>query len=474
MALWGGYAHATAVPVVLSPVPKLQFFDASGVPLAFGCVFSYQSGTTSPLPTYTDSTGTVQNSNPVILDSGGFAGSGASGVWLSAGQAYTLKVSAAGGTNCASGATLYTIDGIGGGLTLLTTNVTCSTTCSFTIQSQNQLFEVNLTGNAVANPLTAVGIIPPAFVIFQITQDSSGGHSFTWPANSIGGCPIGSAANQVTTQMFVWNGSNATAVGPCVTGNGPNISGGIATFSQYISTIATGTPPLVVASSTQVANLNSNLLEGADWASPGAIGSTAPNTGKFTTLVATNSFELNGSTTQTGIQGSDTKLMTAGAVAGTGSPLCTDANGGATTSSCSGGGTNAPQRVTLGAPVNLPLNTQTIVLTESVTFPSAAGNYRADVRYGAWATSGANICSAEVIDTTNNRAFALSGQNANGTGRIGLSGSEISPQTYAAGATATFTLQLACNAASTADINGSFSFTPQEPTYLAVTPILSN
>ena len=31
--------------VTLSPVPKLQFFDASGRPLAFGCVFTYESQT---------------------------------------------------------------------------------------------------------------------------------------------------------------------------------------------------------------------------------------------------------------------------------------------------------------------------------------------------------------------------------------------------------------------------------------------
>lgn len=36
-------------------------------------------------------------------------------------------------------------------------------------------------------------------------------------------------------------------------------------------------------------------------------------------------------------QGSDTKLLTAGTIAGTGASLCTDAGGGATTSGCSGG-----------------------------------------------------------------------------------------------------------------------------------------
>lgn len=224
-----------AVPVAISPVPKLQFFDASGRPLAFGCVFTYVSGTTTPLTTYTDSTGSVANSQPVDLDAGGFAGSGSSGIWLQAGQAYTLKVVSSGGSHCASGATLYSVDGIGGGLTLLTTIVTFSATPSFPIQAQNQLFEITLTGNAVAQPLTAVGILPPAWVAFQITQDAAGGHTFTWPSNSIGGAPIGLAPNQVTTQLFLWNGLNATAVGPAITGNGPAISIGSLTASGTLT-----------------------------------------------------------------------------------------------------------------------------------------------------------------------------------------------------------------------------------------------
>jgi hypothetical protein len=46
----------------------------------------------------------------------------------------------------------------------------------------------------------------------------------------------------------------------------------------------------------------------------------------------------------TSLQGTDTKVLTAGTVVGTGSTLCTDANGGATTSGCAGGSlpTTAP------------------------------------------------------------------------------------------------------------------------------------
>ena len=214
------FAHAQT-PVVLAPVPQLQFFDQTGTPLAFGCLFTYEVATSTPLSTYTDYTGVTLNPNPVILSAGGSAN-----VWLQAGQAYSFRVKSAGGSNCSSGSTLYTVNGIGGGSTTLTTVVPYSPTPSFQDAAQNQLFEITLTGNASAQPLTFVGVTPPGVIYFQITQDGAGGHTFSWPANSVGGCTISSLANSVTVQEFLYNGTDAIAVGPCVPGNGPIISTG--------------------------------------------------------------------------------------------------------------------------------------------------------------------------------------------------------------------------------------------------------
>ena len=63
----------------LSPTPKLQFFDANGAPLAGGLLYTYEAGSTTPLASYTDSTGVSANTNPIILDSRGEAN-----VWLGA------------------------------------------------------------------------------------------------------------------------------------------------------------------------------------------------------------------------------------------------------------------------------------------------------------------------------------------------------------------------------------------------------
>lgn len=271
--------------VVLAPVPQLQFFDQSGRPLAFGCVFTYQVASTTPLSTYTDYTGETLNQNPVILSGGGSAN-----IWLAAGQAYTFRVKAAGGTNCASGSTLYTVDGIGGGSTVLTTNVTFSSTPTFIDAAQIQLFLLTLTGDATAQPMSFVGVNPPGIIYFQITQDGAGGHSFSWPANTVGGCTIANGANLTTTQEFVYNGTDATAVGPCTTGNGPAISTG--------SIVDVGlTPSKVVCSDAnkQLTSTCTGLIPNADLA--------------FSTI------EFNGQTVSLGAAGNVNAGSTAHAIA---------------------------------------------------------------------------------------------------------------------------------------------------------------
>ncbi len=53
---------------VLTPSPKQKFFDNNGVPANKFKLFTYSAGTTTKATTYTDSTGGVTNTNPIILD----------------------------------------------------------------------------------------------------------------------------------------------------------------------------------------------------------------------------------------------------------------------------------------------------------------------------------------------------------------------------------------------------------------------
>ena len=48
-----------------------QFFDDSGVPLSGGLIYTYLAGTTTPLVSYTSSTGLTAHPNPIVLDSAG-------------------------------------------------------------------------------------------------------------------------------------------------------------------------------------------------------------------------------------------------------------------------------------------------------------------------------------------------------------------------------------------------------------------
>lgn len=79
------------VPVGLGPDPIATFLSTTGAPLAGGKIFTYAAGTNTPLATYTDSTGLVQNANPVILNSAGQAS-----IWFTS-AAYKITVQNAAG-----------------------------------------------------------------------------------------------------------------------------------------------------------------------------------------------------------------------------------------------------------------------------------------------------------------------------------------------------------------------------------------
>lgn len=62
-----------------------QFFDNNGVPLAGGLLYTYLAGTTSSVTTYTSSSGSISNPNPIVLDA---AGRVPNEIWLTPGNNY--------------------------------------------------------------------------------------------------------------------------------------------------------------------------------------------------------------------------------------------------------------------------------------------------------------------------------------------------------------------------------------------------
>ena len=72
--------------VSLGPAPIATFLDQNGVPLAGGLIYTYAAGTNTQQATYTDSTGSIPNANPIVLNAAGQAE-----IWFSA-LAYKIVV----------------------------------------------------------------------------------------------------------------------------------------------------------------------------------------------------------------------------------------------------------------------------------------------------------------------------------------------------------------------------------------------
>lgn len=90
----------------------------------------------------------------------------------------------------------------------------------------------------------------------------------------------------------LWGNASASSGAPGYQ-TSPVVSGSV-TANTLVSTVATGTPPFTIASTTNVGNLNASLLNGATFAAPGTIGGVTPGAATFTTINATSLTTTNG------------------------------------------------------------------------------------------------------------------------------------------------------------------------------------
>jgi hypothetical protein len=92
--------------VNLSPIGNgFQFFNNDGLPLNAGKLYTYQAGSTTPLTSYTDSSGLIANTNPIIL---GTDGRPPSTIWLTDGFFYKFVLATS------SNVTIQTYDNLYG------------------------------------------------------------------------------------------------------------------------------------------------------------------------------------------------------------------------------------------------------------------------------------------------------------------------------------------------------------------------
>src|SRR5271157_3618102 len=199
-------------------------------------------------------------------------------------------------------------------------------------------------GITVSTSLTATGLVTLSDLATQATNTvlvnaTSGTASPT--AQSVGSCSAAADALIWTTNTgFGCNttinaatlgGATFAAPGP-IGSTTPSTAAHttISASGQITSTVTTGTAPLVVASTTNIANLNASSLNGATFAAPGTIGSGAAAAGTFSSL------------TDTGFSSTNQCVQaTNGFFAGTGSP-CGTSTALVFVGGVAGGTANAP------------------------------------------------------------------------------------------------------------------------------------
>jgi hypothetical protein len=148
---------------VLTPPPKTAFVDAAGEPLVGGQLYTYTAGTTTLQATYTDSTATTANTNPIILDSRGEAD-----VWLG-GAIYKFVL------KDADGALIWTVD-----------NISAPTAAVSPVLSGNVTIDSNTSSPALTITQTGTG------AAFKV-QDSADPDVTPFIVDSTGQVGIGTA-----------------------------------------------------------------------------------------------------------------------------------------------------------------------------------------------------------------------------------------------------------------------------------------
>jgi len=72
---------------------------------------------------------------------------------------------------------------------------------------------MTLTGNVISSTLaTLPGLLAPAYITFEWTQDGVGSRTVVYPPNVLGGDQVTATPGSVTSQTFFWDGTNAFAI----------------------------------------------------------------------------------------------------------------------------------------------------------------------------------------------------------------------------------------------------------------------
>jgi len=286
---------------VLTPSPKTAFVDAAGEPLVGGQLYTYIAGTTTLQATYTDSTATTANTNPIILDSRGEAN-----VWLG-GAIYKFVL------KDADGALIWTVD-----------NISAPTAAVSPVLSGNVTIDSNTSSPALTITQTGTGPVlrvqdsaDPDVTPFIVDNAGNVGIGTATPVSALEvaspGVITGAWAYLPSgTAMLFAQTSAPTGWTKSTTHNnkalrvvsGAASSGGSVAFTTaFASQAVTGTVGDTTLTIAQIPSHSHTYPNGATTASYKVDGSTGPN-GYF----------ASGSTDATGGGGSHTHTFTGTAI----------------------------------------------------------------------------------------------------------------------------------------------------------------
>lgn len=244
----------------LMPVPRQQFFDANGKPLAGGKVYFYTSGTNNALATYTDASGTILNSNPVILDSAGRAT-----VWLGAGP-YRVKLADANDVQ------LWVVDGVTSSIFGPTTTDSLQNKNLLGPNNNNSINLLNLQTNLAAFTGTGSDQTLAAYTLPANTLRTSAGIRITVGINHLSGSATAGLTFKLGNTAISSAGFSSTGQGSCQlrlfnTGNGTTFKfdDGWRFSSGFLSSVTAAASLPADFTQNQVVSLTGNYPGTDQW-----------------------------------------------------------------------------------------------------------------------------------------------------------------------------------------------------------------
>lgn len=284
-------------------IGNVQFLDNNGSPLTSGVLYSFQAGTSTQQATYTDSTGTVPNTNPIAFGSGARVS-----IWLTAGAFYKFVLcSQNDGAFCAPGDVLFSVDQVpgsggsssGGGAPFISNSANPATTGILRLASGDTICWRNTANSAnlcIRKDATDVLSWDGGTIKFPETTCSNAALNFDylcadstahrWKVSNNNGAQVqlvvsgvdintsdqvtqlhfGSSAAPLgalpgTSQYLQWNGSQLIGNDPTITQYANDATTG--TTNHKLATLVPGTANAVVAPSGTKAGVIGIVINGA-------------------------------------------------------------------------------------------------------------------------------------------------------------------------------------------------------------------